>query len=91
MSKILAKHISCKCKCNFDGREDSSNQKQNNDKCRCEGKKHHICKKEYIWNPPTGSCENNKYLASIIDDLVITCDEIREETKTIQQTLIKKI
>ena len=39
-----------------------------------------------------GSCENGKYLASIIDDSVITCDEIidadmetkshEEETKT---------
>ena len=38
--------------------------------------------KDYIWNPTTCSCENGKYLASIIDDLVIRCDEIVEETKT---------
>ena len=31
-SKILAKHISCKCKCKFDKRKFNSNQKQNNDK-----------------------------------------------------------
>ena len=47
-------------------------------------KKHHICEKDYIWNPVTCSCENGKYLVSIIDDnLVMKCDEIIEETKTI--------
>ena len=30
-------------------------------------KKHHVCEKDYIWNPSTCSCENRKYLASIID------------------------
>ena len=42
-----------------------------------------MCEKDYIWNPATCSCENGKYLASIIDDSVITCDEITEETKTV--------
>ena len=32
-SKILTKDISCKCKCNFDGRKSNSNQKWNSDKC----------------------------------------------------------
>ena len=36
-----------------------------------------------IWNPATCSCENGKYLASIIDDSVIACDEIVEERKTV--------
>ena len=50
-------------------------------------------KKDYIWNPATCSCKNGKYLGSITDDSVITCDEIidadteakscDEETKTI--------
>ena len=31
-SKRLAKHISCECKCKFDGRKSNSNQKWNNDK-----------------------------------------------------------
>ena len=35
-----------------------------------------LCEKDYIWNPATGSCENGKYLASIIDDSAIMCDEI---------------
>ena len=77
------KDISCKCKCKSDGRKFNSNQWCSNNKCRCECLKHHICEKDYIWNPATCNCENEKYLASIIDDSVITCDEIIEETKTI--------
>ena len=33
-SKALTKHISCECKCKFDGRKYNSNQWWNNDKCR---------------------------------------------------------
>ena len=32
-------------------------------------------KKNYIWNPSACSFENEKYLASIMDDSAITCDE----------------
>ena len=75
--------MSGECKCKIDGRKCISDQKWNKNKCRSEFKKHHICKKkDYIWDPVTCSCENGKYLASIIDDSVITCDEIIEETKT---------
>ena len=49
-----------------------------NDKYQCNCKKH-ICEKDYIWNPSTSSCKNNKYLASIIDISLITCDEFIEE------------
>ena len=52
---------------------------RNNDKCLCDCKnpKAHIaCKKGYIWNPATCSCEDFEYLASIAEDSVITCDEI---------------
>ena len=55
----------------------------NNDKCRNECKKRHICEKDYIWNPATCCFKNGKYLSSIIDDLVITYDEIIGETKAI--------
>ena len=75
-SITLTKYISCKCKCKFDGRKCNSYQKWNNDKCRCECKKHHIWEKYYIWNPATYSFKNGKYLASVVDDSVITCDEI---------------
>ena len=47
--------------------------------------------KDYIWNPATCSCENDEYLASIIDDdSLITCDDIKEESKTISTNLMKK-
>ena len=35
-SKTLTKHTSYECKFKFDGRKCNSNQKWNNDKCRCE-------------------------------------------------------
>ena len=79
-SKILTKHISCECKCKFDGRKCSSNQKWNYHKCLCECKnpKEHIeYEKDYIMNRTTCSCENVDYLASTIDDSVIMCDEIK--------------
>ena len=42
-------------------------------------------------NPATCSCENGKYLASIIYDLVITCDEIMDaETKSIPTNFNEK-
>ena len=53
-------------------------RKCNYDKCRCECEKHHICEKDYIWNPFTGSSENGKYLASIMDDLAIKYYKIIE-------------
>ena len=49
--KTLTKHISCKCKCKFEGRKCNSNQKCNSNKCISDCKKHHICEKDYIWNP----------------------------------------
>ena len=39
--------------------------------------------KDYIWNPVKCSCENGKYLVNLEDDSVITCDGIKEETKTV--------
>ena len=74
--KTLTKHISSECKCKFDGRKCNSDQWWNNDKCQCECKRHHVCEKYYIWNPSTCTWENGKYLASIMDDSTITCDEI---------------
>ena len=75
---ILTKYVSRGCKCKFDGRKSTSDQKWiNNNKC-------------WIWNPATCSCENGKHLASIIDDSMITCDEIVEETKIAQTNFNKK-
>ena len=89
-SKTLTKHISCECKCKFDGRKCNSSQWWNNDKCWFESKKYRICEKGYIWNPATCKCKNGKYLASIIDDSVITCDAVINYknllTNSIQET-----
>ena len=50
--------------------------------------------KKYIWNPSTCHCENEKYLASIMDDSASMCDEVREsydeETKTIPTNFNEK-
>ena len=47
-SKTLTKHISCECKCRFDGRKCNSDQRWNNDKCRCVCKKRHVCENDYV-------------------------------------------
>ena len=38
--------------------------------------KNHVCEKDHVWNPSTCICENEKYLASIMDDSTIICDKI---------------
>ena len=43
-------------------------------------KKRHVCEKDYVWNPATCNCKNRKYLASIMYDSAIMCDEIVEAT-----------
>ena len=73
----------CDCKCKFDGRKYISDQKWHNNKFWCGRKKHHSREKDCTWNPATSSSENDKYSASIIDDSVITCDKIIEETKVV--------
>ena len=57
-----------------------------------------MCENDYILNPSTGSCENGNYSASIIDNSVITCVEIKdaeakshdEDTKTVSTNFNKK-
>ena len=51
------------------------------DKCQCECKKRHICEKDYAWNPDTCNWESGEYLASIMDDSAIMCDEVIESYK----------
>ena len=68
----------------------NSNQWWNNYKCQCECKKH-ICEKDYFWNPSTRTSAKGKYLASIMDDQVIMCDEIIDEEKTNFYILIFKL
>ena len=59
-SKTLIKHISCECKCRFDGIKCNLDQWWNNDKCRCECEWHHVCEKNYVSNPATCICKNWK-------------------------------
>ena len=89
--KTLRKYISCEWKFKFDGRKCNSDQKSDNDKCRCNcknPKNHHVCKKDYIWYPATCSCKNGKY-ASIISNSIIAGDEIIDETtKTVTTKIV---
>ena len=55
-SKTLTKHISCECNCRFDRRKYSSDQSWNNGNVNVSVKKHHICEKDYVWNPNTCTC-----------------------------------
>ena len=72
--------MSCECKSKFGGRKCNSNHGN----CQCECKKY-ICEKDFICSPAACSCKNGKYLASVIDDSVMTCDEIIEvvQSKTL--------
>ena len=75
-SKRFKRGISCKCKCKFDEKKCNWNEKWNN--VDASVKRHYLCEKYYIWNLATCSCKNRKCLPSIIDDSVITFDEIIE-------------
>ena len=54
----------------------------------CENpKEQNTCKKNYIWNPTTCTCENVEYLTNTIDDSMITCDEIINESANVMSTV----
>ena len=40
--------------------------------------KNSVCGKDFVWNPSACNCENEKYLASIMNDSAIICDEVIE-------------
>ena len=65
-----------------------------NNECRCECKKIHVCKKDYVWDPAACNCKNGKYLASIMGDSTISFDELiksyDEEIKTIATNFNEK-
>ena len=50
----------------------------------------HVYEKDYIWHCSKCICENGKYLASIMDDSTIICDEVIEEIKTIRTNFNEK-
>ena len=84
--KTLKKHILYESKCKFDGRKCNSKQNWNNNKGWCEYKNptKTLCVGKRL---SLESCNmklwQSKYLASITEDSVITCDEIIEKTKTV--------
>ena len=49
-----------------------------------------MCEKGYNFNPSTCSCENRKHLASIIDNSVITFDEIIDREAQLNDEETKK-
>ena len=49
-----------------------------------------MSEKCYIWNPAICNCENGNYLVSIIENSVITCNEIKEETKPVPTNINEK-
>ena len=49
-----------------------------------------VCEEDYTWNAAKWSCRSEKYLASIMNDSVITCDETDEETKAIPNIFNEK-
>ena len=57
-------------------------------------KKCRVCERDHIWNSSSCSCENEKYITSIMHDSVIMYDEIiesyEEETKTIPASFNEK-
>ena len=46
--------------------------------------------KNYIWNSAACSCKNDKYLKSITNDSVTTCNENIDTTKTVPGNFIEK-
>ena len=72
----MAKHVSQNSKCKLNNTACNSDQKWSNKTCQYECKNYRTCKKDYNWNPSTCIYENDKYLKSIADTSVITCDEI---------------
>ena len=90
-SKTLTKHISCKCKYIFDGK----NVIQINGGITINvDVSVNVCQKDYFWNPATCNCESRKYLARIMNDSAIICDEViesyDEEIKTIPTNFNEK-
>ena len=75
-AKTLVKHISGDCKFKLNSTTCILNQNWNNKTCQWEYKHYRTCKSDYSWNPSTCICKNSKYLKSITDTSVITCEII---------------
>ena len=95
-SKILRKHITYECRCEFLSRKYNAKY-WSNDKCQCERNeptKHCVCQENYACNPSIWACECDKYcdiceyledctsIKSLVNDLVVTFDEIADTPET---------
>ena len=87
----MTKRIPCHFKCKFNGTACNSDQKLYNKRYQWERKNYRICKKDYIWNPSAWTCENSKYLESIAETSVITCDEIIAVTNIVSTKMINTV
>ena len=87
LKTLIKKQISREYKCKFDERKCNSDQWWNNNKCWWECKKRHLCEKDYVWNPATCKCKNGKYLANIMDNSAIICDESTDADTDDEQNL----
>ena len=62
-TRFLIQHESCECKCGLNESVCNSKQKWNHNKFSCEYKEldgWRSCKDNYMWNPSTCNCEDNK-------------------------------
>ena len=94
-SKTLTKHTSCKCKCKFDGRKLIQINGGITLNVNVSVENVMYVKKIFVWNPATCNCKNGKYLASIMNDSAITCDEAIDadadaEAKTNDESKLNK-
>ena len=70
-AETFIKRISYNYKCKSYSTTRNSNQKWNNETCRCESWKYRMCQRDYSWNPSTCIYENGKYLRRY--DIIKTC------------------
>ena len=87
-SKSVVKHVSCNCKCKFNGIKYNSKQKWNNEQCQCECKKtsKNICMREIMYRilayvlVGDKKLEMDQYLnycicrKQVVENLIITCE-----------------
>ena len=77
-SKTLTKHISRKCKCKCDAKNVTQIRSGIciNGSVGAKIQKEMSVRKNYIWKTAAWTCENDKYLGSIIGYTVFTSDEV---------------
>ena len=77
-STTLTTHLSCQCRCRADGKNVIQINVGITINVNMSVKNDVYLEKDYVWNPSTCNSENGKYVANIMDDSGIICDEIIE-------------